>query len=129
MQNKNKEQIRCKFDKEYIRYAQATKNLPEIVEGFWYDLCGEVDYQLDENSNLSVQEACEIAIDDTFFGPFHMHMFMHAFVEDAFTGYVEHQNDSPPRLWPYFLEEFEEFMGQRAPKILLKVWQKKNEQR
>ena len=104
------------YQEAYIKYWKSYKDLNKVINGFWDDLCAEVNHYLDGNDVMSVEEACESVINDGYWGPFHMHMF----VEGSY-----HEYERTGVFWEHFIEDFQEFMDMKAPKILMKAWEKK----
>ena len=105
-----------KFQQAYIDAAQAVSDQDEVLDGFWNDLVSEVDYYLSENKTMSVEVACECVINDSYWGPFHMKLLVQAC-------YLH--NERAGIFWHHFLENFDDFMTNEAPKLLLKAWRKK----
>ena len=105
-----------KYNEAYIKYCKSDGDLKEIVDGLWQELSQEVDYYLSENSLLSVEQACEAVIEDTYWSPFHLHVFAEA---------VYRERNKIGSFWHHFIEDFEDFMQNEASKVLLKTWQKK----
>lgn len=90
-----------------------------IAKDLFETLIPEVGYSMDENPNLTLEEACEEVINDSGWETFHYTIFVHL-TDQQYPG-----GEQAPD-WRSFIEDFEEFMSSEAPKMLKKAYIKEN---
>ena len=102
----------------YEKYNLETEKRNLLVEEFWNNLVFELDYYLEENPEKGLYVSCQNIINHSSWTSFDSTFLIHLMYSQPPLGGID---------WDIFRMDFEDFMKEEAPKILLKYYQKSQE--
>ena len=99
--------------KEYNDY-RTSQNRDLVVESFLETLIPEVDEYFGSDPSIDPEEACQRVFEESGWEPFHYTLFLHLFSKESSTEFP---------LLHECLEEFQDFIENECPKMLLEVYE------